>query len=238
MPPTVREAQDRLRDLASPEAAAFAARYFKTGPGQYGAGDVFLGIRVPVLRKLARQFRDLPEGEVLTLLRSEYHEERLLALLIWVRAVSHGDEATRHRVYDLYLANTRSVNNWDLVDASAREIVGSYLHDRDRGPLYRLSRSESVWERRIAIIATAFFIARHDFTDTLRIAELLLFDPHDLIHKATGWMLREVGKRDQETLEGFLRSHHQGMPRTMLRYAIERFPAAIRLAYLKGSIST
>jgi len=238
MPPTARDALDRLQALGSPESAAFAARYFKTGPGQYGEGDVFLGIRVPALRKLAGEFRDLPEGEVLSLLGSEFHEARLLALLIWVRAASRGDEATRRRIYDLYLANTRSVNNWDLVDASARQIVGGYLHDKDRGPLHRLARSKSVWERRIAIVATHDFIARHDFADTLEIAEVLLGDPHDLIHKAAGWMLREVGKQDRAALEGFLRTHHRAMPRTMLRYAIEQFPPDVRRAYLTGSLST
>jgi 3-methyladenine DNA glycosylase AlkD len=235
MPLTARDALDRLHALGSPEAAAFAARYFKTGPGQYGEGDLFLGIRAPALRKLAGKFRDLLECEVLSLLGSEFHEARLLALLIWVRAASEGDEVTKRRVYDLYLANSRSVNNWDLVDASAREIVGGYLHDMDRSPLHHLARSESVWERRIAIIATHYFIAWHDHADTLGIAGMLLGDPHDLIQKAAGWMLLEVGKRDRATLEGFLRTHLGAMPRTMLRYAIERFPSDVRRAYLTGS---
>jgi len=234
---TARGGLDRLHALGSPEAAAFAARYFKTGPGLYGEGDVFLGARVPALRKLAGEFRALPEGEVLSLLGSEFHEARLLALLIWVRAASKGDEATKRRVYDLYLANSRSVNNWDLVDASAREIVGGYLNDKDRGPLHRLARSASVWDRRIAIVATHYFIARHDFADTLGIARILLGDTHVLIHKAAGWMLREVGKRDQATPEEFLRAHHGAMPRTMLRYAIERFPPDVRRAYLTGSLT-
>ena len=233
MPPTARDGLDQLQALGSPEAAALAARYFKTGPGQYGESVVFLGVRVPALRKLAGEFRALPEGEVLSLLGSEFHEARLLALLIWVRAASKGDEATKRRVYDLYLANSRSVNNWDLVDASAREIVGGYLNDKDRGPLHRLARSASVWERRIAIVATHYFIARHDFADTLGSAGMLLGDPHDLIHKAAGWMLREVGKRDRAALEGFLRRHH----RAMLRYAIERFPPDVRRAYLTGSLT-
>jgi 3-methyladenine DNA glycosylase AlkD len=238
MPLNAREALDRLRDLGSPEAAAFAARYFKSGPGKYGEGDICLGIRAPVLRKLAAEFRALPEGEVLSLLRSEFHEARLLALLILVLVASKGDEETKRRVYDLYLENTRFVNNWDLVDSSAREIVGGYLHDKDRGPLYRLARSESLWERRIAIVATHFFIARNDYAETLVVSEMLLKDPHDLIHKATGWMLREVGKRDRSTLEEFLKKHCRAMPRTMLRYAIERFPADVRQGYLKGSFNT
>lgn len=237
MQQTAVEALERLRTLGSPEAAAFAARYFKTGPGQYGEGDVFLGILVPVLRKLARSFRSLDDGEVVSLLRSEYHEARLLALLILVLVASKGDQATKRRAYDLYLTNTRFVNNWDLVDASSREIVGGYLQDKDRGPLDRLARSASLWERRIAIVATHHFIARHDFADTLKVSKVLLADPHDLIHKAAGWMLREVGKRDRATLEGFLSIHHRAMPRTMLRYAIERFEPDIRLGYLKGTIA-
>jgi 3-methyladenine DNA glycosylase AlkD len=236
MPLTASEALDRLRDLGSPEAAAFAARYFKTGPGQYGEGDIFLGIRAPVLRKLAAEFRALPEGEVLSLLRSEFHEARLLALHILV--ASKGDEETKRRVYDLYLENTRFVNNWDLVDSSAREIVGGYLLDKDRGPLRDLARSESLWERRIAIIATHYFVARHDHAETIAISEMLLEDTHDLIHKATGWMLREVGKRDRATLDEFLKIHCRAMPRTMLRYAIERFSADVRQGYLKGSFNT
>ncbi|MDR3638523.1 MAG: DNA alkylation repair protein [Isosphaeraceae bacterium] len=226
--------QAHLRGLGTPEAAAIAARYFKTGPGQYGEGDVFLGIRVPVLRKLAREHRALPTDELVMLLRSAIHEERLLALLILVESVSKANEATKREVYDLYLAHTAHINNWDLVDSSARDVVGGYLHDKDRSPLYRLARSASLWERRIAIIATHHFIARDDFADTLAIAEILLDDRHDLIHKATGWMLREVGKRNEPALARFLRRHAATMPRTMLRYAIERYPADVRKAYLKG----
>jgi 3-methyladenine DNA glycosylase AlkD len=238
MPLTASEALDRLRALGSPEAAAFAARHFKSGPGQYGEGDIFLGIRVPVLRKLATEFRALPEGEVLSLLRSDFHEARLLALIILVLDATKGDRVTKRRVYDLYLENARFVNNWDFVDSSAREIVGGYLYDKDRGPLYRLARSESLWERRIAIVATHFFIARNEHAETLAVSEMLLKDPHDLIHKATGWMLREVGKRDLASLGRFLKTHCPAMPRIMLRYAIERFPADIRQIYLKGPITT
>jgi 3-methyladenine DNA glycosylase AlkD len=233
---TARELQRRLRDLGSPEAAALAARFFKTGPGQYGEGDIFLGIRVPALRKLAREHCSLPEDQILVLLRSEVHEDRCLALLILVLIVSHGDDAIKRRVYELYLAHTRHINNWDLVDASARTIVGGYLLGRSRRPLDRLARSRDVWERRISIVATHAFIVEGDHADTVRIAERLLGDPHDLIHKAAGWMLREVGKRDQPTLERFLLKHHRAMPRTMLRYAIERFPEERRKAYLQGTV--
>lgn len=225
---------ERLRAMGSPEAAVFAARYFKTGPGQYGEGDVFLGIRVGPLRQLARELKELPEAEVLTLLRSKFHEARLLALLILTRTATRGDSATRARVYDLYLGHTKYVNNWDLVDTSARDIVGGYLHDRDRSPLDRLTQSERLWERRIAVVATWYFIGRGEFDETLRIVERLLNDRHDLIHKAAGWMLREVGKRDRTALEGFLKRHQRTMPRTMLRYAIERFPDDLRRSYLRG----
>ena len=234
---TAREIQARLRKLGSPEAAAFAARYFKTGPGQYGEGDVFLGIRVPVLRRVARECQATPMREVSKLLRSDVHEDRAVALLVFVGTVTTGNDAVRKRVFDTYLANTCHVNNWDLVDLSARAIVGGYLVDKDRAILDRLARSEHLWERRISIVATHHFITRGDFADTTRIAETLLADPHDLIHKAVGWMLREVGKRDQAVLEGFLKIHHGVMPRTMLRYAIERFPAELRLAYLKGMVA-
>jgi 3-methyladenine DNA glycosylase AlkD len=234
---TAHEIQARLRELGSPEAAAFAARYFKTGPGQYGEGDVFLGIRVPVLRRVARECHATPMRELLKLLSSDVHEDRAVALLVFVGAATTGNDAARKRIFDTYLANTRQVNNWDLVDVSAREIVGGYLVDKDRSILDRLARSEHLWERRISIVATHHFITRGDFADTLRIAEALLADPHDLIHKAVGWMLREVGKRDQGVLEVFLKTNHRVMPRTMLRYAIERCPAKLRLAYLKGTVA-
>lgn len=230
---TAREIQDRLRVLGNPEAAAFAARYFKTGPGQYGEGDVFLGLRVPAMRTLAKEYRGLGLDQVLELLRSAVHEDRLLALLILVRQASIGDRVAGKEIYDLYLAHTRFINNWDLVDASAPTIVGGHLAERSRKPLDRLVVSRSIWERRISVIATLHFIRQGDFADTLRIAERLLGDREGLIHKAAGWMLREVGKRHQPTLEGFLRQHIRTMPRTMLRYAIERFPAERRTAILK-----
>jgi 3-methyladenine DNA glycosylase AlkD len=232
---TAREIQDRLRGLGSPEAAAMAARFFKTGPGQYGEGDVFLGLRAAEMHRLAREFHALALDELRVLLQSEIHEDRLLALLIMVRRVWKAEEATRKAVYDLYLASTRHVNNWDLVDASAREIVGGYLADKSRDPLDRLAASPCLWERRISIVATHYFIRQQDLADTIRIAERLLADREDLIHKAVGWMLREVGKKHQPTLELFLKRHGRVMPRTALRYAIERFPADLRRAYLDGS---
>ncbi|MEW5930889.1 MAG: DNA alkylation repair protein [Gemmatimonadota bacterium] len=226
--------RSRLRGLADPEDARNLQRFFKTGPGEYGEGDLFLGIRVPVLRRLAKEAAALPLEDAEELLRSPYHEKRLLALLILVRAHAKGDAALRERIHATYLANTRYVNNWDLVDSSAEHLVGAHLRDGDRGLLDRLAASDSVWERRIAVIATFHFIKRGELADTLRIAGLLLSDRHDLVHKAVGWMLREVGKRDREAEEAFLREHCRTMPRTMLRYAVERFPEPLRLAYLRG----
>ncbi len=208
-------------------------RFFKCGPGQYGEGDAFLGIMVPALRKLSKEWTSIPVAEAFKLLQCRWHEARLLALMILVRKYERGDETTRHEIYLLYLANTDRINNWDLIDISAPAIVGAYLLDRDRAPLYVLAKSSPLWERRIAIISTQHFIRCGDFADTLCIAEMLLHDPHDLIHKAAGWMLREVGKRDQPALERFLRKHARRMPRTMLRYAIERFPEEVRAGYMR-----
>jgi len=231
---TTKEIQDRLRSFGSPESATFAARYFKAGPGQYGEGDIFLGIGAPVMHKLAREYQTIPLNVARSLLPSEVQEDGLLSLLILVRKFQQGDQAIRQRIYDLYLANTRHLNNWDLLDCSARNIVGVFLADRDRSPLDNRAKSVSLWERRIGIIATFHFIRSGEFEDTLRIAEMLLTDQEDLIHKAVGWMLRKVGKRDQETLETFLQRCHRRMPRTMLRYAIGRFPEDLRRGYMQG----
>jgi 3-methyladenine DNA glycosylase AlkD len=231
---TARELLARLKELADPAGASFLQRFFKTGPGEYGAGDVFLGIRVPETRKIARQGRQTPLGEVAKLLASEYHEARLLALLILVERRAKASEAERRRFFDFYLAYHGRINNWDLVDLAAPHLVGSWMIDRERDVLDRLAKSKILWERRTAIVATHWFIRQGQFEDTLRIAAQLLEDKEDLIHKATGWMLREVGKRDGEKLEGFLASNYRRMPRTMLRYAIERLPEARRRAYLEG----
>ncbi len=228
---------DRLQQLASPEDAQFLQGYFRTGPGQYGEGDRFLGIRVPVLRKLVREFRGVPLADAADLLRSPWHEARLLAVLLLADAYARGTAQARETIYRLYLDSTAYVNNWDLVDTSAPHIVGAHLEAGDRGVLEELARSESLWERRIAILATQHFIRRGDFDTTLRIAEMLVDDGHDLIHKAVGWMLREVGNRDRAAEEAFLRRHHRTMPRTMLRYAIEKFPPELRQAYLRGEMA-
>jgi 3-methyladenine DNA glycosylase AlkD len=224
----------RLREIARPVVALHAQRFFKTGPGEYGAGDRFLGIRVPALRKVARASRDLRERDVLVLLRSRFHEERLLALLVLVDQFRRADVGRQAAIYRLYVANLDYVNNWDLVDSSAGQIVGAHLAGRSRKPLYRLARSRDLWRRRVAIMATFHFIRLKEFADTLAIADVLLSDREDLIHKAVGWMLREVGNRDRAIAERFLIARQDKMPRTMLRYAIERFPATRRRAYLAG----
>jgi 3-methyladenine DNA glycosylase AlkD len=224
-----------IRMLARPERAKSNKSFFKTGRGEYGEGDRFFGVTVPQLRTLAREYRDMPLKYVAALLRSAWHEERLLALLILVRQYVRADVRTRRTIHQLYLRNTTSINNWDLVDSSAAQIVGAHLDVRNRGLLRRLARSPSVWERRIAIIATYHYIRQKDFTDALAVAALLRRDEHDLIHKAVGWMLREIGKRDRRAEERFLRQHARTMPRTMLRYAIERFPQPLRRKYLSMS---
>lgn len=230
---TVADARADLRAQADPGVARVLQGFFKTAPGEYGAGDVFLGVKVPPVRALAKRCRDLPLDGVLELLRSRFHEERLLALIVLVLKYADGDEPLRQQVYDLYLANTAFVNNWDLVDVSAHLIVGPHLAGRrGKAPLLALARSASVWERRIAVIATSHYIRRGEHATTLRLAKLLLRDPHDLMHKAVGWMLREVGKRDVAALRGFLDEHHKAMPRTMLRYAIERLDPGERRRYM------
>ena len=224
--------QSQLVSLSNPEDAVFLQRFFKTGPGQYGEGDIFRGIRVPVLRRLSKNHQNISLKFVEQLLFSAYHEDRLLALLILVRKYTHADETEQSGIYTLYLENTRFINNWDLVDTSAEHIVGAYLSDKNREPIYRLARSICLWERRIAVLATFHFIKQGSFDDTLQIAEILLHDKEDLIHKAVGWMLREIGKREMQKEEVFLQAYHQQMPRTMLRYAIEKFPQEKRLGYL------
>ena len=233
---TAQKIQKYLRQFASKEKAKLLQGFFKTGPGQYGEGDIFLGVMVPNIRLTVKEFADAPIAEVLKLLRSFFHEERLLALLLLVRKFEKGDEVVRKRIYTHYLKNTKYINNWDLVDLSAPKIVGPWLDGRSRSLLYRFARSKYIWERRIAILATFPFIRKGDFADALALSETLLADDHDLMHKAVGWMLREVGKKDVVVLEGFLRKNYDHMPRTALRYAIERFPEAKRKKYLRNEI--
>ena len=236
MPLTATALSRKLRSRAKPESVAILQRFFKTGPGQYGEGDRFIGVALPVIRSLGREFRGMAIDELQKLLRSPVHEERALALVMLVDAFKAGDDRARRRIYDLYLSNTRFINNWDLVDCSAAQIVGGWLRGRSTAPLTRLAKSKSLWERRIAMIATFDGIRRGHFDDTFRIADHLLHDEHDLIHKAVGWLLREVGKRDGAAERAFLKSRYKTMPRTMLRYAIERFPEAERRRYLEGRI--
>lgn len=222
--------------LGIPEQAAISQRFFKTGPGEYGEGDVFLGIKVPVLRKLAKEYSDLPYKNVKAILGSKYHELRLMALLVMVDQFSKGDQKKKKSIYSLYLKSTRFINNWDLVDSSAHHIVGPYLINVSKAPLYKLAQSGLLWERRIAIMSTFYYIKNNKYSEALKISEMLLADKEDLIHKAVGWMLREIGKRDLPREEAFLKQHYRNMPRTMLRYAIERFPEPKRKKYLLGQI--
>jgi 3-methyladenine DNA glycosylase AlkD len=230
---TAAMAEATLLAMRDPARAEVLQRFFKAGPGEYGEGDVFLGIRVPALRKLVRELRGMPLGELTALLRSACHEARLLALIGMVEQYRRGDDVARERLYEAYMQHTRWINSWDLVDTSAEHIVGAHLWDRDRAVLRRLASSEMLWERRIAVLATFHFIRRGHFHDTLNIARLLLGDKEDLIHKAVGWMLRETGERDRAALDAFLEQHHLVMPRVMLRYAIEKHAPAERKRFLR-----
>jgi len=224
-----------FRKLAQPGDVPNLNRFFKTGAGEYGEGDKFLGIRVPETRKAVKKFRDESLRTATSLLTSPYHEERLLAALMLVDRYERGDDEMRARVYDTYMSHRAGLNNWDIIDSSAHKIVGPWLQDRDRKPIYDLAKSRSLWDRRIAIISTYYYIRQADFSDTLKLAAQLHDDTEDLIHKAVGWMLREVGNRDRKVEERFLATHYKKMPRTMLRYAIEKFPERQRKAYLNGT---
>lgn len=222
-----------LRAAADPERARNLAWFFKTGKGQYGHGDRFIGITVPTLRRIAHRYIRLPLGDVKKLLASPIHEHRFVALEILVARYERGDLA----VFDFYLKHTKFVNNWDLVDTSAPYIVGQHLLTRPRKILYHLAKSSDLWERRIAIVSTQMLIRAGEIEDTIAIAKLLLTDNHDLIHKAVGWMLREAGKQSAPALLRFIKQNYTALPRTTLRYAIERFPAAQRKRILAGVIA-
>ncbi|HEX7358667.1 MAG TPA: DNA alkylation repair protein [Ignavibacteriaceae bacterium] len=211
-------------------------RFFKTGKGEYGEGDIFYGIKVPQQRIIAKKFKDLSLDDLKILILSKIHEERLIAAFILVYQYEKGDDKKKKTIFDFYLKNRKGINNWDLVDLSAPRIVGEYLLDKDKDILYKFAKSKDLWEKRIAILSTFTFIRHGWFEDTLNIARILLNDKYDLIHKAVGWMLREVGNRDMKSEEEFLIQHYKTMPRTMLRYAIEKFPEQKRKAYLKGTI--
>lgn len=229
----IAEIKSELKKLAEPKRAKTYAWFFKTGKGQYGEGDKFLGIVMPELRRVAKKYyQETSLAEALQILQSEWHEERILALLILMLKYKKAEAKEKERIFLKYLANTKYINNWDLVDLSCRDIVGAHLFERDRSILYKLAKSKSLWEKRIAIVSTFYFISRNDLDDTFKISEILLRDQHDLIHKAVGWMLREAGKRDKSRLLNFLDHHGPRMPRTTLRYAIEKFSPEERKYYL------
>jgi 3-methyladenine DNA glycosylase AlkD len=229
-----KEIHKELETYSTPEKREFLPYFFKTGKGQYGEGDKFLGVVVPDIRKVAKKYKDISSGELAGLLNSEYHECRLCALLILVEVFRKTkDEAKRKEIVDFYLSHTHRINNWDLVDLSAKDIVGEYLVDKDRDILYRLADSSLLWDQRIAVVATFAFIRRNDHKDILALSEKLLHHKHDLMHKATGWMLRETGKKNKESLVGFLDRHYKEMPRTMLRYSIEKLTPEERAFYMK-----
>ncbi len=221
-----------LKKKANSVKAKLLQGFFKTGKGEYGEGDVFLGIMVPIQRELAKKYSGLKLNDIQKLLNSKVHEERLIGLLILVLQFKKSDELKRQRIFNFYLKNAKNINNWDLVDLTAPNIVGQFLLDKNRGILYQLAKSHDLWKKRIAILSTFTFIKNNQFKDSLKIAEILLMDKHDLIHKANGWMLREIGKRDLVKEESFLKKHYKNMPRTMLRYAIEKFPERKRKHYL------
>ncbi|MAG02270.1 DNA alkylation repair protein [Candidatus Pacearchaeota archaeon] len=226
----------KIKGKSDPEKAEVYQRFFKSGKGEYGEGDRFLGISVPDQREIAKEFVDLDFEEIKELLDHEYHEHRMIGFFILVYKFLKSDEGERRKIVDFYLENIDRANNWDLIDCVCDKILGGWLIDRDKDILYEFSRSDSLWRRRISIISTFEFIKNNKFKDGLKISEILLDDDHDLIHKAVGWMLREIGKRDVNVLEDFLEKHYKNMPRTMLRYAIEKFDGDKRKRYLKGEV--
>lgn len=227
-----------LEKRANPEKAKLLQRFFKTGKGHYGEGDVFLGVMVPETREVAKMFLNLDLKEVEKSLFSKIHEERLASLLILVEKYKRGNDNVKKEVYDFYLANTKWINNWDLVDLTSHKIVGEWLLNKDRNILYKLAKTDDLWKKRISIISCFAFIRNNDFKDAIKISKILLNDKHDLIHKAVGWILREIGKKDLKVEEKFLKENdrYKKMPRTMLRYAIEKFDENKRKRYLKGKV--
>ena len=225
-----------LRARINKEKAAFFPRFFRTGPGEYGEGDLFLGVTVPNLRQVAKKHAPrLTLNDLEEMLQSPYHEIRLLSLIVMTLKYEQGNADVKGEMVELYLRNLHRINNWDLVDTSAHKIIGAYLYNRDRGLLYDLASRDHLWSQRVSIIASLYMIQKGEFEDTLKLAEILKNHPHDLIHKAVGWMLREVGKRNLQSELKFLDSHYRSMPRTMLRYAIEKFEEPLRQEFLKGT---
>jgi len=233
----LKKLKEELKSISNPKQAEILQRFFKTGRGEYGEGDIFLGIKVPVQRSVAKKY-DLSLKELNELLDSKIHEHRTIALFILVHKYNKSNDKRKKEIFNFYLGNTKNINNWDLVDLSAPNIVGDFIfaHKGEIETLYKLAQSKNLWEKRISIISTFAFIRKEEFDDALAISEILLNDSHDLIHKAVGWMLREIGKRDLKKEEEFLKNNYKDMPRTMLRYAIERFEETKRKKYLRGEI--
>ncbi len=232
----LQELDKELKEHSNPEKAKILQKFFKTGPGEYGEGDIFLGLTSAENKEIAKKFKKLETEEIQELLNSEIHEKRVIALRILVEQYKKAKPEEKNKIFEFYLKNAKQINNWDLVDLSASNIIGTHLLKQDKKILYQLANSENLWEKRIAIISTFTFIRNNKFQDTIKISEILLNDKHDLIHKAVGWMLREIGKRNEPTLTNFLNKHYKNMPRTMLRYSIEKFSEEKRQAYLKGEI--
>ena len=231
------EARKEIQALANKEIAVHSLRFFKTGKGQYGHGDLFLGVRAPKIRSIAKEHIDISTTDMKTLICSKYHEERFLGLIILVNKYAKTkDKKNRNQLYKIYVSSFKHINNWNLVDVTCPHVTGKHLIDKDRTILYKWAKSEDLWTKRIAMVSTFSFIRKNDLEDTFKIAEILLHDEHDLIHKAVGWMLREAGKRDIKKEETFLKKYYKTMPRTMLRYSIEKFPESKRQKYLKGTI--
>jgi len=231
------KAREEIRALANKEIAQHSLRFFKTDKGEYGHGDIFLGIRAPKIRLIAKKHIDISITDMKTLIQSKYHEERFLGLIILVNKYAKTkDKKNRNQLYKIYVSSFKYINNWNLVDVTCPHVTGKHLIDKDRTILYKWAKSEDLWTKRIAMISTFYFIRKNDLDDTFKIADMLLQDEHDLIHKAVGWMLREAGKRDIKKEETFLKKHYKTMPRTMLRYSIEKFPETKRQKYLKGTI--
>ena len=230
------ELRKEIKSLANTKVAKTMQWFFKTGMGEYGEGDIFAGLKVPTQRKLARKFMDLSFTDLKQLLNSSVHEERLISLFILVDKYQKGDEKSKKEIFSFYIKHRKGINNWDLVDLSAPKIVGKQLLEKDKNILFKLALSKNLWDRRIAVLSTYEFIRNKKYIPTIKIAKILLKDDHDLIHKAVGWMLREIGKRDLLVEEKFLKNYYRKMPRTMLRYAIEKFPETKRQKYLKGKI--
>jgi len=231
------KAREEIRALANKEIAQHSLRFFKTDKGEYGHGDLFLGVRAPKIRLIAKKHIDISITDMKTLIQSKYHEERFLGLIILVNKYAKTkDKKNRNQLYKIYVSSFKYINNWNLVDVTCPHVTGKHLIDKDRTILYKWAKSEDLWTKRIAMVSTFSFIRKNDLEDTFKIAEILLHDEHDLIHKAVGWMLREAGKRDIKKEETFLKKYYKTMPRTMLRYSIEKFPETKRQKYLKGTI--